>query len=266
MKQTSHADPAREEAAGVQSVEVGLRLLKPLIEKGGALSLKAISDAAGFAAPKAHRYLVSLIRAGLVERSAQSGSYALGPLAVELGLAALGQIDKEGLGREAIKHLADQLEITSCLLIWLEGKPVLVAIEPATAIGSIYISIRLGSKLPVTQSASGLIFLSYMRGDHQSQALRTAAAAEGQSVRELSARIRDVRTCGVATVEDQVMPGMSGLAVPVFDHNGDVVFTLAALGPTPTFDSAVDGPVAHAFQEQAFNLSRKFGWSNMQHP
>ena len=51
------------ESIGVQAMDVGLKLLRPLIEAGTPLNLKTIAEAVDFSPPKAHRYLVSLVRA-----------------------------------------------------------------------------------------------------------------------------------------------------------------------------------------------------------
>ena len=63
MKQTADAEPQR---AGIQSVEVGFSLLDALANAGDALMLRDLAARAGMSAAKAHRYLVSFQRLGLV--------------------------------------------------------------------------------------------------------------------------------------------------------------------------------------------------------
>ena len=87
---------------GVQSIEVGLRLVKLLAARGEPLALKDLAAGTGMAAAKAHRYLVSLIRAGLAEQEHESGRYRLGPMALDIGLAALRQVDVLKFGGEAL--------------------------------------------------------------------------------------------------------------------------------------------------------------------
>lgn len=52
--------------AGIQSVEVGHALLEALARARGPLMLRDLAAAAGMRAAKAHRYLVSFQRLGLV--------------------------------------------------------------------------------------------------------------------------------------------------------------------------------------------------------
>lgn len=253
------AKATRNELAGVQSAEVGLRLLQPLIRSTEPLSLKEISDACNFAPPKAYRYLVSFARAGLVTRLADTGRYMLGPLAAELGFAALRQIDGERFAREATTELTRELGVTSALVVWTDAGPVIVAVEPALAAGSVFISIQIGSTLQITRSASGLIFLAHMCARKRTAVLTAAAEAEQNPVDEVLARIELVKALGYAVASDQMMVGVSGLAVPIFDASGRVRFTLAAIGPTPPTQEFGKGAIRSTFKRKAAELSAKFG-------
>ena len=86
--------------AGIQSVEVGFELLSALSDAPGALMLRDLAAAAGMSAAKAHRYLVSFQRMGLVMQDPVSTRYDLGPAALRLGLASLSRIDAVKLARE----------------------------------------------------------------------------------------------------------------------------------------------------------------------
>lgn len=57
-----------ESRRGIQSVEVGIPLLKALQEAQGPLTLTVLSEMARMPASKAHRYLASYARAGLVRQ------------------------------------------------------------------------------------------------------------------------------------------------------------------------------------------------------
>ena len=60
---------AREsEPRGIQTIEVGGRLLLALAHHGQPLALKDLAQAAAMSPGKAHPYLVSFIKLGLVER------------------------------------------------------------------------------------------------------------------------------------------------------------------------------------------------------
>src|SRR5207302_9961894 len=86
MKKTQ----ANRQRAGINSLEVGLRLARVLAQESWPLPLKDLAARAQMAPAKAHRYLVSLIRAGLAEQALETGRYRLRPFALERGLSPLG--------------------------------------------------------------------------------------------------------------------------------------------------------------------------------
>ena len=85
------ATAARGSSRGIQSVEVGGQLLKALALNGRPMALKDLAAAAAMTPAKAHPYLVSFGKLGLIEQDAVSGHYGLGPLAMQLGLISLQQ-------------------------------------------------------------------------------------------------------------------------------------------------------------------------------
>lgn len=104
----------RRERQGIQSVETAGRVLRALADAREPLMLRDLAARAGMPAAKAHRYLVSLARLGLVEQQPASGRYGLGQFALEIGLAALAGLDPvtvaarwlEGLARETGETVA----------------------------------------------------------------------------------------------------------------------------------------------------------------
>lgn len=63
----------------IQSIEVGFELVRALEVANTPLSLKDLAGTAGMPASKAHLYLVSFKRGGLVTQEPESGRYLLGP-------------------------------------------------------------------------------------------------------------------------------------------------------------------------------------------
>ncbi|MDU0955905.1 MAG: helix-turn-helix domain-containing protein, partial [Bradyrhizobium sp.] len=80
------------ESRGIQSIEVGGTLLQALARSGEPMMLRDLAREAGLPPAKAHPYLVSFSRIGLIEQDATTGRYELGPLALELGLISLRRL------------------------------------------------------------------------------------------------------------------------------------------------------------------------------
>ncbi|MCU0869940.1 MAG: helix-turn-helix domain-containing protein, partial [Burkholderiales bacterium] len=112
------AAPATDRAAasrGIQSLEVAGRLLHALVRSNRALALKDLAADAAMPAAKAHRYLASFQRIGLIEQDPVTGRYDLGVGALELGLAAIGRIDPVRIASPTVPALAAEIDATVAL-------------------------------------------------------------------------------------------------------------------------------------------------------
>jgi DNA-binding IclR family transcriptional regulator len=73
---------------GVQSVEIGGRLLALLVERQQPMMLRDLAQAADLTPGQAHAYMTSLRKLDIVEQD-EAGRYRLGPFALHLGLTRL---------------------------------------------------------------------------------------------------------------------------------------------------------------------------------
>jgi DNA-binding IclR family transcriptional regulator len=232
---------------GVQSVEIAGRLLKTLAQLGGPQTLKDFSAAAGLSPAKAHRYLVSLIREGLIEQSSIDGRYDFGGAAREIGRAAINRLDIMRIGAPLLVDLRNVLQQTVFLGAWgNEGPTVLYWLDVPRPVSVI---IRPGSILPLLTSALGLVCAAYLPPDltkrriakeiaeHKGSGLDFAVKSEAEAARKLA----DVRARGFSLVRGDLIRGIDAMAVPVLDFKKDLVAVLAAVGPSKSIDVSSNG-------------------------
>ena len=275
MTSAAKPRPAREsDSRGIQSIEVGGRLLLALAHHGQPLALKDLAAAADMTAGKAHPYLVSFIKLGLVERETEGGRYGLGPLALQMGLIGLQQYDPVRLATDCIDELARATGHTVAIAVWGHRGPTLVRIAEAPS--PVHVSMRHGTVMSIPDTASGRLFAAFGPAQAVREALDNEArlAPAGAGARHARPRtggrfglgaafdreIARVRADGVAGIEGVALPGLSALAAPVFDARGQLVLSLTAIGPSATFDASVDGAVARALKPAALQLSTRLGW------
>lgn len=211
---------------GIQSVGIGLRVLDVLASLDGAAALGAIAQASDLSASQAHRYLASLIAAGMARQDAATGRYELGPGALRLGLAALSRMD---VFREAAIAIGDYVRETGrtvqmaalgpsgpIVVRWIMGTP------------PISTSLTVGAPLPLLSSATGHVFLAF-RPENQTRAMverETQPQFQPIDVEALRARVhRD----GYSAIRGDLIPGLRATAVPIFDLQGEAVFTATVL-------------------------------------
>ena len=245
---------------GIQRIEVGGLLLQALARQGRPMALKDLARAADMAPAKAHPYLVSFGKIGMVEQD-ESARYGLGPLAVQLGLIGLQQVDPVRLASAELPALARRIGQTVAIAVWGTQGPTIVRIEAGPQ--AIHVSMRHGSTVSVRTTAAGKLFAAF---GHQRDEMAAVLAQEdaGRPLsKKLAARfdaeIKAVRIGSIAVVVDQVVVGVSAIAAPVLDAFGQIALALTAIGPSSTLDTDVTGPVARELQAAAQALSHRLG-------
>ena len=263
---------AATQRAGIQSVEVGFNLLEVLSNAGAPLNLHDLAVQANMSAAKAHRYLVSFQRLGLVMQDAATTRYDLGPAALKLGLASLARIDAVKLARARSAPLMTQIGQTLALAVWGNQGPTMVHWEESPRV--ITVNLRLGDVMPLLSSATGLCFAAFMatRQTAAKTRLDGLLKAELASIQKLGRQdlpgtlqavdvlLDEARRHGAARVVNTLLPGVGGFCAPVFDADGHMVLGMVALGSMTSFDANYDGAVAAPLKAAAQQLSADLGY------
>jgi DNA-binding IclR family transcriptional regulator len=271
----SSGNTADHHRAGIQSVEVGFELLDALASAPGALMLRDLAAAAHMSAAKAHRYLVSFQRMGLVMQDPVSTRYDLGPAALRIGLAGLARVDAVKLARERVPALLAQTGHTVAIAVWGNQGPTMV--HWAEAPQTVPVTLRLGDVMPLLSSATGRCFAAFMgKEGRDAQRLNAMVRDElaqlkkmprhdltnsdlPQTVQAVQALLDDTRQHGLARVVHSLLPGVGGFCAPVFDAQGHLALGLVVLGSVATLDTAWGSPPALALLHCARQLSADLG-------
>jgi len=261
----SPSSPSAARRQGIQSVEVAGPLLAALAAHEGPMMLRDLAQAAKMPAAKAHRYLVSLARLGLVVQDT-TGRYDLGPFALELGLAALGRLDAAKPAARAVEELSEQLNETVVLAAW--GTYGATFIRIAEPLRAVTVSLRAGAVAPLTISAMGQIFAAHLPKSateallkRELEANRKGATPQAPATREaLDTLLDEVRRKGMAMAESAFAPGVNSYAAPIFDHTGRIVFGMAIIGYAGQIGAGLSSPAAKALHEAARGVSAQLGY------
>jgi DNA-binding IclR family transcriptional regulator len=240
---------------GIQSVEVGGRLLRALADTGRPLALKDLALAAGMAPAKAHPYLVSFGKLALIVQDAVSGHYGLGPLAMQLGLISLQQFDPVRLATARLPELAQALGQTVGIAVWGNRGATIVRTEEAPSL--VYVGMRHGAVMSLRGTASGRLFAAHLPRERVCAASGDDFASVFDAAFE--SELAQVRQQGLSHAVDAAVAGVSALAAPVFDGSGALVLCLTAIGPTASFDVGFNAPPAQTLRRCAAELSAQLG-------
>ena len=254
---------AREDGQrSIQSVELGFRLIRCLEEAPGPLGLKELSAAAGMAASKAHLYLVSFRRAGLVQQESENGRYTLGPYALQLGLSAMRKLDVPRLSRDVLRALSEDTGEASYLAVWGNRGPCII--QRVDGPRPLPMSVQVGYILPTVPTATGRVFLSYLPRAVTAAivAEERAEAREGIDFSEaaISRIIEETRARELARTDGLLNIGWTALSSPILTHDGSIVGAMTLIGPNSAMDASLTGRVAKRLLAAAREVSTEMGW------
>jgi DNA-binding IclR family transcriptional regulator len=256
-----------KKSRGIQSIEVGGELLRALARSGEPMMLRDLAREAGMAPAKAHPYLVSFSRIGLIEQDETNGRYEIGALALELGLISLRRLSAVRIAAPRIAALASEIDHAVSLAVWGTHGPTVVRLEEPSH--PVHIVMRVGSVMAMLETATGRAFAAFLPPKTVNAALETkldhlgVGYDPGRDPKKAADMLAEVRRNGLARAIGDPLPGVNAFAAPVFDHAGHVALVITAMGPAGTFDPRWGSPIAKALQACAADVSKRLGFGTL---
>ncbi|MEM7653388.1 MAG: IclR family transcriptional regulator [Pseudomonadota bacterium] len=230
----------------IQSVGVSIEILKALADGAGAMTLKEISEKVDMAPAKVHRYLASFVKVGMVERGANE-VYAFGPLAVQIGVAAIARIDIVNRAADDLKNLVAETGTTAMLSVLGNKGPTVIRWERSSA--NLHTNLGLGSVLPLCTSATGHSFLAFAPS-RIVEPLAQREMSELPNPPDITVLRDTVRRRGYASVDQTFIPGLFASSAPILNWQGEAECVVTLIG----VDTALiepDGPHLNALLQFA---------------
>lgn len=253
----------REQRA-VQSIEVGGRLLLVLAESSTPITLKELAARAGLPASRAHPYLVSFSKLGLVEQQRADGLYALGPAALQLGLTYLHQLEPMKPVNEAAESLAQTTGHGVAVTVWGNLGPTVVRLIEARQ--PLHIALRPGSVVSLLGTATGRVFAGVLPRDKIAAALNNPVDAllrDPDAVPDLDAELpqitAELQVHGMVRAQGSPQPGINAFSTPVYGQDRQLVAVLTLIGHKDYLRAAWDGPAPAALLAAARQAGMRLG-------
>ncbi len=259
---------ANKEQRAIQSVEVGGRLLLALSANPAPMSLKDLAAGAQLPPSRAHPYLVSYGRLGLVIQDPISGRYALGPAALQLGLTALHQCEPVRVAEPIAEALAEETGQAVAVVVWGNFGPTVVRMIDARQ--PLHVAMRAGTVMSPFGTATGRAFAAVMRPERlaalgSAVPLGEPAAGKGKGlVDPHKSHVEEARSefasHGCNRAVGRPIPGINAFSAPAFGHDGDAVIVLTLLGHQDHVPSSWNSPMAAAVKRAAAEVSNRLGY------
>ncbi|MCU4389103.1 IclR family transcriptional regulator [Acinetobacter courvalinii] len=221
-------------SGGVQSLEVGLAVLNALLEHNKPIILKELSSRLDMHPAKVHRYLVSLIRMNYAKQL-EDGQYALGDQAWRLGLNCIQHTDVLQLVQHLIYELQNKIGCGIQISKWSPRGPLVV--QSIESNHPISIVTKVGSVMPLINSAAGRVFASYMPEAiikplmlaEWDKAAQNHYPIKPSNWDEFLALKQTTLQHGMAIAQGDLLVGINAVGLPIFNAHHSMEFCIVAL-------------------------------------
>lgn len=226
-------------STGSRTLARGLALLNALGDTQDGATVSGLAEATDLDRAVLYRLLDTLTDEGFVTRDPDTRRYRLGLSMLELGVRAAQGLEVRRLAGPPLRSLSEDTNETACLAVRdREDLVVVEVIEPGDRFVSV--NYRVGFRHPLGVAAHGRALLAFLPEGAREQSLQV------------------VRQRGVAYTRDELEPGASGVAAPVFDHTGRAVAAVGIVAPTARLPEPET--VALRVLRAAREISERLGW------
>ena len=209
------------EPGGIERAVQLLKLLATAGKRGRALT--QLAEATALPHSTVHRLLRRLMHERLVVQKESDKWYALGPLAFELGLAAMAAYDLREHCRASLSRLAEEVGDTVYLSL-RAGDSALCVARQTGSFPIRTLTLEVGDYRPLGLGAGSLALLSALPDEEVEQVIarnreKLAPHANFDQV-SLRAMVRQTREQGHSLNDGKMLPEMAAIGVIVHDASG----------------------------------------------
>ena len=221
------SEETRQPENFVRALDRGLAVIRAFTKEQPNLTLSEVARSSGLTRAAARRFVLTLVELGYVGIEGQT--YHLRPRVLELGFACLSSMTLPDVARPHLSQLTEDLSRSVSIAV-LDGQDVVfidrIAVRRILAVG-----IGVGTKLPAYLTSHGRMLLACTPPAHLDSYLEhVTLEARTSSTLTDPQRFRDeitkIRAQGWSLVENELEDGVSSLAVPIRDTDGQVVASI----------------------------------------
>lgn len=238
--------PDGEQSQTVAAVERAADVLLHFSTSGSqTLGVTEIAADLGMSKAVVHRILASLRGRGLILFDESTRRYALGPMAMTLGLSYLSRLDVRRLAEPELRKLCQSTSETTTLSVRTGRSRVYV--DQVTPEREVIMSVSIGLPFPLHAGASSKAFLAFLPAEeadaYLAGRLERLTGATVTDVPRLREELTTIRERGWAFSRGERQSGAASVAAPVYDHHGLPAAVISVCGPAERFDGVAEACV-----------------------
>lgn len=210
-----------------------------------------------------YRILLSLERAGFVEKNEEAGTYSLGLAAFEIGNAYLMQTDLIQVSKPVMADLASKVQETVHLAVLSDIE--IVYVDKVDSPRTLGVISKLGQRGPLHCTSLGKTLLAFQSEDEQARIIQKIrmnpfTSRTITSKQKLIEELRIVKKQGYALDRREIEEDVECIGAPILDHLGSVIAALSISGPQKKIGTPKEKEFIHNVVKAAALISSKMGY------
>ena len=255
------SDQQNSSVPHVRAVLRALDVLNAFANKG-LLSLAQVSSATGLDKGTTRRLLLTLIQRDFVSQDSATGQYRLGRAIRTLAANIQHAQDLRATAQPHLLELAKRLSVTAFLSVLRDGQAV--CIDRIHDMGGIEVHWwAVGGTLPLNCGGAPKLLLAFQDPPDIDRLMeREMERLSSESIldrKALAARLAHIRRRGWECAVDDVMLGLTAVAVPVLGADDKPVCAISIAGLTPQMITGKKPAHLRDLQETATRIAEQLG-------
>jgi IclR family transcriptional regulator, KDG regulon repressor len=213
-----------------------------------------------------YRILLSLERAGFVEKNKEAGTYSLGLAAFEIGNAYLLQTDLIRVSKPVMEDLASKAQETVHLAVLSDIE--IVYVDKVDSPRTLGVMSKLGQRGPLHCTSLGKALLAFQPEDEQTRIIQKIrmtpfTSRTITSKQKLIEELRVIKKQGYALDRREIEEDVECIGAPILNYLGNVIAGLSISGPQRKMGTPREKQFIRDVVKAAALISSKMGYHEM---
>lgn len=248
----------------IQSVDRALRILDLFDEFEQEIKITDISEKMQLHKSTVHSLLQTLKHRGYIEQNPENGKYRLGMKLFERGNLVIRRLDLRTVSKKYLIELSVKSGNTVHLVI-LDGKEG-IYIDKVEGTSATILYSRIGRRIPVHCSAVGKALMANKSSKELQEVLKDYDYVQ-QTPNTITdeklflTELEKVKENGYAIDKEENEPGITCIAVPIWDHTGTVIAAMSMSQHSASLDQEKIQRTVEMLKDASVKISRELGYN-----
>lgn len=247
----------------IQSIQRAFDIIDCFDNTNSELSLKDICDKVNLKKSTTFGIIKSLEGCSYLVQNQSTTKYKLGLKFIEKGRIVSESLDIKNIALPYMKNLTDTFKETSNLCLY-DGNYIYSVADIHSDESFIFMSSKVGNKLPIHASASGKVILANFSDEKINKLLEKTEFKKLTkytitSINEIEDNIKNIRENSYAIEDEEAEIGAYSIATVIKNFDNSIVGTISVTGPKSRMEVKKE-EIINSLVNISFSISTELGY------